>query len=91
MLGLLALLALGGCGGATPDESEEATTPPPVVVRIRQIYDSSEGSYVEGWQSFIRAERPNGDKVVETRLKDVRNLGAGRFLSSETLRLDPGR
>jgi hypothetical protein len=67
-------LAVAACGGYTPGEDA-------VDVDVSQIWDSTEGAYAEGSYSYIRVERPTGDKVLEE-----------QFDQAETLhiRLDPG-
>jgi hypothetical protein len=79
--------AVSACSGAErPDPGPDA-----VDVRIRQIFDMSEGAYFEGSYSYVRVESLVGDELVEERLPlDAKKLDELRFLSTRALRLDPG-
>jgi hypothetical protein len=83
----LALLASSACAGdKRPDPAPDA-----VEVPVRQIYDMSQGGYIEGSYSYVRVESLAGDKVIEKRFPlEVEKLGPLRFLSTTTVRLAPG-
>ncbi len=88
MIASLALIALSACmGGKSPDPDPDA-----VDVPVRQIYDvSKDGIPAEGSYSHVRIENLDGDKVMEKRFPlDGQKLSELRFLSTMTLRLDPG-
>jgi hypothetical protein len=81
-------LAVAACGetagpSATPDEGA-------LSLRVRQLYDISEGVYVEGAYSYVRVEDASGNTIVEKRLGDGRQLDDDTLVSATTLRLDPG-
>ena len=97
----LALLALSACAGdESPDPGREAVDvpvespdpgPDAVDVPVRQIYDISPGPYEEGSYSYVRVEGLDGDELIEKRFtQEARKIGKLRFLSTMTLRLDPG-
>jgi hypothetical protein len=85
-LASLALLALSACAG---DESPDPA-PDAVEVPVRQIYDMSQGGYMEGSYSYVRVESLAGEKVIEKRFLEGEKLGPLRFLSTTTVRLAPG-
>jgi hypothetical protein len=83
----LALLALSACAGdESPDPGPDAVDLP-----VRQIYDMSQGGYFEGSYSYVRVENLDGDELIEKRFtEDAGKLDELRFLSTMTLRIDPG-
>ena len=83
----LAVLALSACAGNEgPDPGPGA-----VDVSVRQIYDMSQGAYFEGSYSYVRVENLDGDELIEKRFTQAaRKLDELRFLSTMTLRIDPG-
>src|SRR5262245_24041114 len=87
LLASVALIALSACAnGQSPDPGRGA-----VDVPIRQIYDMSQGGYEEGSYSYVRIENLDGDELIERRFtQEPRKIGKLRFLSTMTLRLDPG-
>jgi hypothetical protein len=96
----IVLLALAACqGDDSPDAvdhpSPDTTSPPSpdaaVSVRLRQIYDMSQGGPIHGSLSYVRAESLDGDEAIEKRFgKDWDQLSPGRFLARTALRLAPG-
>ena len=84
LVGSAAAVLLAGCGGYEPGEDA-------VDVRVRQVFDMSEGAYFEGSYSYLRVERPDGDELLEERLPD-NSVPAGeeKFVSELVVRLDPG-
>jgi hypothetical protein len=82
-----ALLALSACAGdESPDPGPDA-----VDVPVRQIYDMSQGGYIEGSYSYVRVENLDGEEPIQKRFPvEARKLGELRFLSTMTLRLGPG-
>jgi hypothetical protein len=64
----LAVLALSACQGDESRDAVDDASQDAVAVRIRQIYDVSEGMYVEGSYSYVRVENLDGDKLIEKRL-----------------------
>jgi hypothetical protein len=87
LLASVALIALSACANEqSPDPGRDA-----VDVPIRQIYDMSQGGYEEGSYSYVRIGNLDGDELIEKRFtQDARKIGKLRFLSTMTLRLDPG-
>jgi hypothetical protein len=83
LLSSAAAALLIGCGAYEPGEDA-------LDVRVRQVFDVSEGTYVEGSYSFVRVVRPQGGKLVEERLPDGEPAGQSTFVSEVVLRLDPG-
>ena len=85
LVGSAAAALLAGCGAYEPGEDA-------VDVHVRQVYDMSEGAYVEGSYSYVRVERPQGGKLLEERLPDGEPAGQSkdRIISDVVLRLDPG-
>jgi hypothetical protein len=87
VLAPLVLLALSACAG---DDAPEPG-PDAVDVSVRQIYDMSEGAYIEGTYSYVRVESVDGNELMEKRFtEEGRKLGELRLLSTMTLRLEPG-
>lgn len=89
LLGLAAALLVSGCG-SEPTTGGEPAAREDVELRLRQIYDMSEGAYVEGSNSFVRVEGADGDEFAETRLDEGTRLEKLKVLSTATLRLAPG-
>ncbi len=88
LVGSTAAVLLAGCGGYEPGGYEPGENA--VDVRVRQVFDMSEGAYVEGSYSYVRVERPQGGKLLEERLPDGEPAGQEKFVSDVILRLDPG-
>jgi hypothetical protein len=63
--------------------------PDAVDVRVELQYDTSQGAYVEGSFSYIRVERPDGERLFERRLSELSGKGP-TFHSTDHIRLDPG-
>jgi hypothetical protein len=83
----LVLTVFSACAG---DEGPEPG-PDAVDVSVRQIYDMSEGGYIEGTYSYVRVERLDGNELIEKRFtQEAGKLDELRLLSTMTLRLDPG-
>ena len=65
---LAALVALAFFPGCAVKQQEYEAGPAAMDVRVRQLFDMSEGTYFEGSYSYLRVERPDGDKLLEERL-----------------------
>jgi hypothetical protein len=77
---------IDGATGAAPDRR----TPTSGVIRIRQVVDASEGSYVDGFQSYVRIEQASDyGRLLEQRLPDGVRADARTFVSTLSLRLRP--
>jgi hypothetical protein len=86
-IGPLVLLLLSACAGDDPPDPG----PDAVDVSVRQIYDMSQGTYIEGAYSYIRVEKLDGSEPIEKQFtQEGRKLDELRLLSTITLRIDPG-
>jgi hypothetical protein len=83
LVGSTVAVLLAACGGYEPGEDA-------VDVRVRQVFDMSDGAYFEGSYSYVRVERPQGGKLLEERLPHGEPAGHEKFVSDAVLRLDPG-
>lgn len=82
-------VAIAACGGTEADDpvpTHSAATN----VRVRQLSDISKGTYVEGADSYVRFEDPDGSTVVERRLGEPEHGDEAVLVSTTALSLDPG-
>ena len=63
--------------------------PDAVEVRVELQYDVSQGAYVEGSLSYIRVERPDGERLFERQLSELSGKSP-TFHSTDYIRLAPG-
>jgi hypothetical protein len=83
-------IVVAACGGTETTGPADTRPQGPATVRVEQLYDTSDGMYVEGAYSYVRIEDTNGNELVEKRLDDSDGGDDVTLVSTTTLSLDPG-